>query len=601
MHRRLIAAAVVLNVLVAVVYTQAPPIETPACNEEFARFLVDQQVSDSRNVEQIDKRVRILIRAAEFLWKYDEPTARAYFTEAFKVASDHFNAKGLEKTEQKGLIQTLPDYRFEVIRAIAAKDAEWAKKLIDQVMKEYDKAAADRKNEFDRSRELQELTLMARATVKSNPELSRALLRRLMAYPLDSHWFFALHGIAEDDRPFADSMYGEALANYANSTPRRLLFLSPYPFASPRVLGPDRYQLGSSVPDVLTPNRVLQQRFIETYIRRAMSFTGDPQNLTLPPDEGRLPEALYIVGAITELEPIVIQQFPTLIQPLAEAKARANGMLTEQMRKDLAERDKVSEGYLRGFDARLKLIEEADAEGKLTDQMIVDLVIRGDKERTEEQFKKIEPWLDKIKEESTRTETVNFFWFLRTELAVKEYRISDAERFARKVPEVEHRAVLFFKIAEEQLKNVNDSATVYATLRDVGRLAEQSETSVEKARVLLALVNQYIKVNPVFAMQELSDAVNAINQLEDPARVMSTTVMRQIRGKNFSFYSSFAMPGHNLEGTFKAISKDNFEMSLSNAKSLQDKYLRTLAVLAVAQNCVDKIKKTPRRTAKPKN
>ena len=600
MHRRLIAAAAVLNVVLATAYAQAPPVETPACNEDFARFLVDQQVSESRSVEQTDKRIRILIRAAEFLWKYDEPTAREYFTEAFKVATDRFNEKGFEEIEQKGLTTLMPDHRFEVIRAIAAKDGEWAKRLIEQVLKEYEKAAADRKD-FNRTRELQEIIRVAQESVKTNPELSRALLRRVMAHPLDFHWFFVLYGIAGDDRAFADSLYAELLTHYINATPRRFLFLSAYPFARDRILGPEKYQYGSSVPDSFTPNRNFQQRFIEAFIRRAISFASDPANLNLPPEQYRLPEPVYLISTLSELEPIVIQQFPTLLQPLSEAKARVNGMLTEQMRKDLGQRDEQNETFNRGFEERLRLVEEADAEGKLTDQMIVNLAISGEQKRTEEQYKKIEPWLDKIKDENTRTETINYFWFLRSRLAVKEYRLADADRFARKIPEVEHRAVLFFEIAEAQLKNVNDSATVYSTLRDVGRLAEQSENSVEKARVLLALTNQYIKVNQVFAMQQLSDAINVINKLEDPDRVMSTSVTRQIRGKNFSFFASFGLPGHNLEGTFKAISKDSFEMSLTNAKSLEDKYLRTLAVFAVAQNCVDKVKKPPaRRPAKPK-
>ena len=224
--------------------------------------------------------------------------------------------------------------------------------------------------------------------------------------------------------------------------------------------------------------------------------------------------------------------------------------------------------------------------------MIVTLLTWEEKEKTEDQFKQVESWLDKISADDARNESLNYFWFLRARLAVKERRFDDADRFAKKIPEIEHRAILMFEIAEAQLKNVNDAATVYQTLRDVGRLAEQSETSVEKARVLIALSNQYIKINPVFAMQELSDAIKVINRLEN-ADLLSTSVYRQIRTKNSSFSASFVMPGYNLESTFKAISKDNFEMSLSNAKSLDDKYLRTLAVLAVAQNCVDQSKKKP--------
>lgn len=569
---------------------QTPAVEMPpTCNEEFARFLVDQQVSESRNVEQTDKRIRILIRAAEFIWKYDEPTAREYFAEAYKFATDRFKEKGFEKIENNRITTQLPDYRFEVVKAIAARDAEWAKKLIEQLLQEYDKEAADRKG-FDKNRELEDIIRIAQESVKYNPELSRFLLRRIMTYPLDYYWFFLPYSIAEHNRRLADAIYIELLANYANAPPRRFLFLSAYPFASGQILGPNRFGYGISVPASLTPNRDLQRRFIDAFLRRAVSYANDPANLNSPGEQYWLPEPAYLISGILELEPLVVQQFPEFIQRLSEAKAMGNGMLTEQMRRDLSDQERRNEISGYSFEQRLKRVDEAEADGKLTDQLIVSLLISGEMNKTEEQFKLIEPWLDKIKEDGTRYDTINYFWFLRAQLAVKEYRMADAERFARKIPEVEHRAILFFEIAEAQLKNPSDLATALQTLREVGRLAEQSETSVEKARVLLALANQYLKINQIFAMQELSDAIKVINRLEK-ADVMSTSVRRQIVGKNFSFFSGFALPGYNLEGTFKAISKDNFEMSLSNAKALEDKYLRTLAVIAVAQNCVDKVKK----------
>ena len=591
MPTRYIFTIAILYAAVFSSFAQTTNPELPACNEEFAQFLVAQQVSESRSVEQTDKRVRILIRAADFLWKFEEPTAREYYTEAFKVATDRFNEKGFEKIENKGMMALIPDHRFEVIRAIAVKDSDWAKRLIEQVMKEYEKAAAERKDSFDRTREIQDIMRVAEDSVKTNPELSRFLFRRAMQHPLDYPWFWALFSIAHDNRQFADSLYGELLTNYANASPRRLLFLSAYPFASERILGPDRFSYGANVPDTLTPNPNLQRQFITTFLRRVSSFAGDPANLNLPAEENRRPEAAYMVGALSELEPVIIQKFPIYIQQLSEAKALANSMLTEQMRKDMAERDKRNESLVYDFEQRLKQVEEANSEGRLTDHMIIALLTWGES-KTEEQFKQIEPWLDRIKEETGRNESINYFWFLRAKLAVEERRFDDAERFAKKIPEIEHRAILMFEIAEVQLKNVNDAATVYQTLRDVGRLAEQSETSVEKARVLLALSNLYLKVNPVFAIQELSDAIKVINRLEG-ADVMSTIVFRQIQVKGFSFSAALSLPGQNLEGTFKAISKDNFEMSLSNAKSLEDKYLRTLAVLAVAQNCVGTQKKKP--------
>src|SRR5688572_11772857 len=130
------------------------PTPVDVCNDEFAKFLVDQQVTESRTVVNTAKRVRILVRSADFLWKPDQPTARVYFTEAFKVASDHFAEKGFEERQEKGGLSIIaPDYRFEVVRAIAKRDGEWAKRLTEQILKELEKSAADRKS-FDKDREI---------------------------------------------------------------------------------------------------------------------------------------------------------------------------------------------------------------------------------------------------------------------------------------------------------------------------------------------------------------------------------------------------------------------------------------------------------------
>lgn len=596
MSRRLLILLAAVCLLVQSVRSQAAvPEIAVACNEEFAKFLVDQQVGESRTVEETDKRIRILIRAADFLWKYDQPAARAHLTEAFKIAGDRFKEKGFEKRENKGLTTVLPDYRFEVIKAVAAKDAEWAKVLIEQLLKEYEKESASREG-FDKNRELDDTLRIAVDSLKVNPELSRALFRRAMQHPLDFHWFWTMFSIAAANRQLADDVYSELLTTYANATPRRLLFLSAYPFASERMLGIEKFQYGASVPEALTPNRNLQQRFIETFLRRAVSYASDPANASAAPEEHRLPEPIYIATTLNELEPIVVQDFPFLIQRLSEARAQAAGMLDEKMRKDADARESRNEEMGWGFEKRLKELEKAEANGKLTDFMIVNLLTWGDNAKTAEQFKQIEPWLDKIKEPAACEGTINYFWFLRSKLAIKEGRIADAEKFAAKVPELEHRAILFFEIAEKQLKNVNDAATVYSTLREVGRLGEQAEDSTEKARVLLGLVNQYLKVNQVFAMQELADAVKVVNRIEKPD-LLSDNTTRQIKGKNFAFFASFSMPGYGLENTFKEISKNNFELSLSNAKALEDKYFRTIAVLAIAKNCVDLAPKKPVRKA----
>ncbi len=301
-----------------------------------------------------------------------------------------------------------------------------------------------------------------------------------------------------------------------------------------------------------------------------------------------------MLTALAELEPIVIERFPFLLQRFAEARSQATSLLTDEMQKSMTDREKTDEISALSFDERLKRVEKADEEGKLTDAMIVNLVTWGDK--TEAQFRALEPWLDKLKEERVKIASTSYFLFLRAKLAIKEKRFDDAERHAKKVPEVEHRSVLAFETAEEQLKNVNDAALAYQTLNEVAKLVRTTENSATKAKILLGLTYQYEKINHGFALEELGEAIRVINRMKDPD-LFSTSVIRQIVGKTFAHYAMYSIPGYDLESTLRNISKNDYDLGLSNARSLDDKYLRTIAVLAVAKNCVESAKPVKKSVA----
>ena len=158
------------------------------------------------------------------------------------------------------------------------------------------------------------------------------------------------------------------------------------------------------------------------------------------------------------------------------------------------------------------------------------------------------------------------------------------------MPEVEHQAILWFEIAEKQLGDINDSATAYQTLADVSKFARRAEDSVGKAQVLLGLANLYEKLNHSFAITELADAVTVINKVKD-ADLQSKYLLRYVQVRDMSFGASFSTPGYDLETTFGSLSKNDFSLPLSNAKAIDDKYYRTLAVIAIAKNCIDRPKR----------
>lgn len=596
MRIRYATAVVLLAASPLATLGQVAPIASPVCNAEYAQQLVQQQVTEGKSVTEPVKRIKVLLRSADFLWKFDEPAARSYFSEAWKIAYDRFKETGFETktsgSKDASIVQTLPDQRMEVVRAISKRDAEWAKKLSDQMLTDFEKAAE--RGEFDKTRELSDLLGLAQQSAKSNPELSRQLFRRVMKYPLFNAWYWTLYSTYAENKALADSIYGELLVNYRNESPRKLLYLSAYPFGSQRIFGPEKYQLGTTVPENMVPGLALQRQFLNVFFDRIGSYAASVEDINRPPEKNSLAEPIYMSMALKDIEPIVVSQLPDLLQRFSVAQSQATSLLSEDMRKGAEDREKQNAGTGATFDERLAAMEKAEGEGKLTDYMVINLTVWVTK--TDEQFEIAKPWLDKITDEKARAETINYYWFQRSRLAIKEKRYDDAEKYAQKVPEIDHRAVLFFEIARLQAKNESELGGLFETLNRISKLNRTAENSVAKAQIQLGLAHMYDDVNHSVAVDELAEAIRVTNALKDPD-IFSRNTGRQIIGKGFAFYASFETPGYDLEKTFEDMSKKDFQIALSSARSLDDKYFRTLAVIAVATNCAKNTKPDPK--AKP--
>lgn len=572
------------------VRTQSSAVENEQCNEEFALLLVSQQVSEGRNITETAKKVRILTRSGDFIWSYDQPTARLYLAEAFKTAFDHYREKGIESQKvgtQAGSVSTrLPDYRFEVLTTIAKRDQAWARKLVEEIMADFEKNAKNRKFGQELA-ELQYLLSMAVEFADINKDLSWWVFRKVMEHPLDQHWYFTLSSLSGKDDQMAMTLYTELLARYRNASPRRMLFLSAYPFRSDRTLGIDKFSYGTRGPDGLEPLPQLQQQFLDVFFNRIAAYAANPQERMQAPEPNRRPEPVYMMSALLDIEQTIINELPHLLQRFANAKAQTESMLSEEMRKTLETRDSQNQRAAMSFEERYAQLEKEDEEGKLTDGMIINMIFAA--RLTEEQFQMMEPWMDKIKEENVRKETTNYFWFQRSSSAIKDERFTDGEKYAAKVPEIEHRAILAFELAEAQLKKQSDAAGAYQTLNEVSKLVRTMENSAAKAKILFGIANNYLELNPGFAMEELAEAVRVINRTKDPD-MNSGSVFRQIIGKQGSWFAVFSLPGYRIENTFEKMGEQEFGLTLSNARAIEDKYLKTIAVIATAKNCIGKKK-----------
>ena len=243
------------------------------------------------------------------------------FAEAFQVAQP-LQGEGIRIYNGSGrLITTQPDYRFQVIRAIAKRDPKWARQLTETVLKDKEEEADEaRRKSFDKDRELREIIQIALALTETDQPSALLFLRRAMQLPLGPDWIFALYKIAEKNVPLADRTYGELLDTYARSSPTRLLYFSFYPFAAERMIGLGKYNIGTSVPAGLLPNRNLQRQFLNVFLRRVIGFwtaaEGPPQS---PMSD--IPEiGVCICGALTEMEPVFCSNSPSLPRSLPGQK-----------------------------------------------------------------------------------------------------------------------------------------------------------------------------------------------------------------------------------------------------------------------------------------
>ena len=563
------------------------PNQKKECNPQLARQLVEQQADESKSVAETDKRVNILLRVADFLWIADEPTARKYFAEAFQIARDRFREKGVEKSESKeGLLMQQPDYRFDVIAAIAKRDADWAGKLSEIVLKEYDEdAEKDKRNANDKDNEVEDLISLAAQTAKENPQLALTLARRAMRYQLLRRWTYSLYQTASNNKSLADQVYTELLNKNADAEVYRLLYLSAYPFATGRILGVEKYSMGMSVPVGFAPNRVLQRQFITTLLRRVMRLTPESTSKSLQ----NIPETAIAVMALNDLELIIGQQFPDLVQAFSQAKIHADSIVEGNALESAKNSDEAGKSFNKPFDEKLEELEKADDTGKLSDGKIFQLVNAA---KTDENFKQAETWLDKIKDETTREGLTNFFYFKRSTLATKENRFDDARKYALKVPKIEHRAVLFFDIAEAKMKEPMTKSESLDTLLEVYQTANKAPDSVEKAQVLLGLAFMYEKVDHFTALGALAEAIKTANKLDAP-NLFTNSVTQIVKGKSFTHFSSYTVPGFVLTETFYALSKNDFLNALTHATNFSDRYLRTIAVLATVKDC-EKNDKSPK-------
>jgi hypothetical protein len=570
-----------------------PTTPISSCSRNGALEIIRQQIDATKTFDNTVQRIAVLIRAADLLWPYQQDKARAVFTESFELAKQNFKEAGDEPRREGTFSRVeVPDQRYTAINAIAKRDLAWARKLTDQMLKDQQREAEEKatKDATQEARTAEKLLTIASSLLSSDQSAALGFAANSLRYP--ATWFLPvfLYRLAPINRSAADQFYQEALAAYANAPMERFLYLSSYPFGNDREVGEMPGYTTYRVPDGFTPNPTLQRLFVQILLRRVQQFIENPSD---PAPASRLSEPGQMWLALMRLEKQIQQSLPDLAPATEQAKGNIYAQLTEKSQRSVGQIVNDDNAPKTTFDERVEAAEKNPNVDRRDQELAFAIIGPSDKETLEHVLSVV----DKISDSAVRAQLLNWLYFNRTEDAIKDQNLNDARRLAAKVDELDQRAYLYFRIAEESLKQNPDQTQAREMLDEVVAAAAKAPATMVTARALLGVVYLYSKIDVNRAIAVMGDAVKCINRLETPD-FSRQYVMRKIEGKTFGGYAAVQTPGFSPENAFREVGKLDFDGGLYQASNFADKSLRTLTTLALADLC---LQQTPQQKPEKPN
>ena len=552
--------------------------ERPVCDREQAFILIQEQIAQSKTVDNTAARISILTQGADLLWPYRQAAARATFAEAFEVATQDFRSS----EKQQAHAGNLPDQRLVVIRAISQRDSEWARRLAKAIADENEK---DEEAGASTDHRYQGETLLniAATLLKNDPKTAVTFARASLRYPGSVALARFLFQLWIVDQRVSNQFYQEALNAYANAPVNELLYLSAYAFGMNRVVGPEMQSTFFTVPPNFSSDAVAQSAFMDVVLRRAQETTArTEQPVSGPAAQPEIVQIYVALNGLRTLEPAYADRVISLlatIEPFLSAHARREA-------SDIS-------GWHQDLDLSLEKLGDRIENEKVPekrDRLIARAVLAS---KSIEELERVESFVERVSDLKFRGELLDWLYFKRVQKLVSDGRLDEAAQLIPKVGRVDHRAFLAYLLASESTKKIKDSVLVIQVLEDVVKTALKAPNTSEKARTLLGLTSSYAKFDRSRAFEILGEAINVIGKIDEPD-LTSTAIFRRIGTDRFTIHAAYEMRSSTLGTVFREFALDDFVKSLWLANQLPDKPLRAKGTFAISGRCLEISKKPPR-------
>jgi len=587
---KLLIVLLLCSPVIAQTATQST-VKSELCTQENALRVINEQLAAAKTIDDPVRRISLMLRGADLLWTYQLDKSRATFADAFELAKQSFDPQhDAPRRAGVGLLIDTPDQRYVVIRAIARRDARWAHKLADELVKEEVDTANNSPVGPNANREFrtsQKLLETAMSLLPDNTKTALGFAEASLAFPANNFLTAFLYKLSIADQNAADEFYRRALTVYAQKPLREFLYLATYPFGLDSTRETPATG-GYVVPPGFKPNVSLQALFARTLAARAQhaleSGTDEQDNYNGLSGIG------HLVEEIADLEPLVRKQAPELAAQLQQTRGQLLNTLAPDLQQDLSRREKSpADSEPQTFAERLEVIDKNPNADK-RDELLFNLVLSAG---PTEPLDNVVDAAGKITDDKVRAQVLDWFYFNRAQGALKAKDFDTASRLAARVRELDQRAYLLSDIAQQLTAQPQTQVTARTLLEEIVTTAEKAPNTMVTARAFLAAANLYLKFDADRAVSVLAEAIKSINQLETPD-FSQNWFIRRIEGRYFGRYASFKTTNFDPETAFREFAKVDVESAFAQASGITDKTVRGQIMFALADFCLTQPKPTPK-------
>jgi hypothetical protein len=566
-----------------------PPAATISalCTRDNALDTAKQQILATRTFGNSIQRIAVLLRAADLLWPYQQDKALAAFMEAFDLARQNFKETGDEErrvsqSQFAARIQ-LPDQRYKVISALAKRDSAAARRLSDEMLEDEAREAAEKPADQANERTAEKLLTLAHGLASTETVTAVNFARNSLRYPARLNLPVFLYELSKANKLAADQFYEEAVAAYGAAPMDQFLYLSAYPFGNDRAAGEMPSRMFHKIPEGFAPSPRLQRLFTQRLLARIQVALETPVEASA---NWRYSDPAQMWLALSRLEKQIQTNLPDLADAALQSKNTLFALLNPASQRRVNGVVGSDNQPKKSFDQQVEAAEKLTDVGR-RDRDLSLAVMGSSKDETVE---KVVGVIERIWDANVRGPLLNWFYFFRTQALIADKKLDEARKLSVKVTELDQRAYLFSRIAEESLKKAEEQTQAREILNEIADAVAKAPKTIVSARALLALAHLYAKIDVNRGIEELGNSVRTINSLESPDFSLQF-VMMKIEGKTFGSYAWFSTPGFNPENAFREMGRLDFDGSLTQATTFSDKSLRALTTLAVIEQCVQQVPK----------